>query len=324
MPTGGDRQLQLFDSSAAVPLLVHDHEFHGAVLDIADRSRRGLAGHAWFETYSVLTRMPAGVRRSPHGRLHRACDPRFPETRFLEPDAALALRGELAERRIAGGAVFDALGGCRGAPAGRPARHVRSTRQGDLRGARCARPLANGVRPVTKRWDVVIVGGGSAGCVLAERLSRDPSHARAAAGGRPAGLALGRVHPHARRAHLSHRQPVLRLAVRVGAGAAHERPAHLPRARQGPGRQLQHQRHDLPARQPARLRALGGRPGHGDLGLRPLPALLPAHGGRDRRGPRRPVPRPRRPADPGARPGHEPPVRGVLPLRGAGRLRPDR
>ena len=28
---------------------------------------------------------------------------------------------------------------------------------------------------MTKRWDVVIVGGGSAGCVLAERLSREPS-----------------------------------------------------------------------------------------------------------------------------------------------------
>ena len=40
-----------------------------------------------------------------------------------------------------------------------------------------------------------------------------------------------------------------------------------------------HQRDDLPARQPAGLRALGGRPGHGDVGLRPLPAVLPAHGG---------------------------------------------
>jgi len=108
MPTGGDRKLHLFDSSAAVPLVVHDHEFHIAVLDIADRSQRGLAGHAWYETYSVLTRMPAGVRRSPKS-VFTALRTTFPETRFLEPDAALALRGELAERGIAGGAVFDAL-----------------------------------------------------------------------------------------------------------------------------------------------------------------------------------------------------------------------
>jgi predicted nucleic acid-binding protein len=108
MPTGGDRRIHLFDSSAAVPLVVHDHEFHDAVLDIADRSHRGLAGHAWFETYSVLTRMPAGARRSPQA-VFAALRATFPETRFLGSDAAMTLRGELAERGIAGGAVFDAL-----------------------------------------------------------------------------------------------------------------------------------------------------------------------------------------------------------------------
>ena len=44
------------------------------------------------------------------------------------------------------------------------------------------------------------------------------------------------------------------------------------------GGSSQHQRDDLPARQPARLRALGRRPGHGDVGLRPLPAVLQADG----------------------------------------------
>ena len=52
----------------------------------------------------------------------------------------------------------------------------------------------------------------------------------------------------------------------------------LPRPRQGARRLEQHQRDDLPARQPARLRALGGRPGHGDVGLRALPAVLQADG----------------------------------------------
>ncbi len=77
---------------------------------------------------------------------------------------------------------------------------------------------------------------------------------------------MGRLHPHARRADLPDRQPVLRLEVRVGARAAHERAPGLPRPRQGARRLEQHQRDDLPARQPDGLRALGGRPGHGGRG----------------------------------------------------------
>ena len=69
---------------------------------------------------------------------------------------------------------------------------------------------------------------------------------------------MGLVHPHAGGAAVPDRQPVLRLEVRVRAGAAHERPPHLPRPRQGARRLQQHQRDDLPARQPAGLRALGG------------------------------------------------------------------
>ena len=45
------------------------------------------------------------------------------------------------------------------------------------------------------------------------------------------------VHPHAGGADVPDRQPLLRLAVRVGARAVHERPPDLPRPRQGPRRQ---------------------------------------------------------------------------------------
>ena len=68
---------------------------------------------------------------------------------------------------------------------------------------------------------------------------------------------MGRLHPHARRAVVPDRQPLLRLEVRVRARAAHGRPPHLPRARQGARRIELDQRDDLPARQPAGLRALG-------------------------------------------------------------------
>jgi toxin FitB len=108
MPTAPELPVRLFDTSAAVPLLVQDHEFHLAVLAIATESRRGLAGHAWFETYSVLTRLPAGQRQSP-AAVHTALTRTFPQTRFLAPEATVRLALEIAERGIAGGAVFDAL-----------------------------------------------------------------------------------------------------------------------------------------------------------------------------------------------------------------------
>lgn len=112
MPTdtgGSDRPIVLLlDTSAAVPLVVERHEAHSTVFSATQGRRLGLAGHAWFETYSVLTRLPADLRRSPEDVLVMLTRS-FPASVFLGTDEAAALGAELATLGISGGAVFDAL-----------------------------------------------------------------------------------------------------------------------------------------------------------------------------------------------------------------------
>lgn len=100
----------LVDTSVAVPLVVASHEHHELVAAAAGRRRLGLAGHAAFETFSVLTRLPVPARRSP-AVVGRLLADAFPATQFLSEEAASRLVAELAGGRIAGGAVYDALVG---------------------------------------------------------------------------------------------------------------------------------------------------------------------------------------------------------------------
>ncbi len=133
---------------------------------------------------------------------------------------------------------------------------------------------------------------------------------------------MGRLHPHARRALVPDRLALLRLALRVGAGAVHGRPPRLARAREGARRVELDQRDDLPAREPARLREVGDGARARALGLRALPPVLQADGdlpvGRER------VPRRVGPARRRARARHESSLRGVPRSRAASRLRADR
>jgi predicted nucleic acid-binding protein len=100
----------LVDSSVAVPLLVEDHPHHQSVSDAVGNRVLGLAGHAAFETLSVLTRLPPPMRREPDS-VARNLGHDFPATRFLSSHAAAELLQRLGAVGIAGGAVFDALVG---------------------------------------------------------------------------------------------------------------------------------------------------------------------------------------------------------------------
>jgi predicted nucleic acid-binding protein len=100
----------LVDTSVAVPLIVADHAHHASTFGTLGGRRLGLAGHAAFETFSVLTRLPPPARRTPQ-TVARLLVSNFPHTRFLGARAAAALLAELHKAGIGGGSVYDALVG---------------------------------------------------------------------------------------------------------------------------------------------------------------------------------------------------------------------
>jgi predicted nucleic acid-binding protein len=108
--TAAERDVALLDTSAAIALIVEDHEAHSVTLNVVGGRRLGLSGHAWFETYSVLTRLPGGQRRSPADAL-RLLEYNFPESVFLGEPESVDLGPEVARFGVSGGAVYDALVG---------------------------------------------------------------------------------------------------------------------------------------------------------------------------------------------------------------------
>jgi PIN domain len=93
-----------------VALVVADHEHHRQTSRAIGDRRVGLAGHAAFETFSVLTRLPPPARRTP-AAVGRLLTGNFPHSRFLGTRAAGALLAKLGSNGIAGGSVYDALVG---------------------------------------------------------------------------------------------------------------------------------------------------------------------------------------------------------------------
>ncbi|KJF15784.1 ribonuclease VapC40 [Acidithrix ferrooxidans] len=100
----------LADTSVAVAVVVEDHDHHLATLNAIGNRSVGLAGHAAFETFSVLTRLPPPARRSPEAVL-RLMSANFPSIKYLTTSAAEALLPKFASLGIAGGSVYDALVG---------------------------------------------------------------------------------------------------------------------------------------------------------------------------------------------------------------------
>lgn len=109
-PAAGSPAPVLLDTSAAIPIVFEDHEDHDAVFAALAGRERGLAGHAAFETFSVMTRLPLPARRSPAGA-RRILARDFPETSFLSAEGSANLLELLASHGISGGSIYDALVG---------------------------------------------------------------------------------------------------------------------------------------------------------------------------------------------------------------------
>lgn len=98
------------DTSVAVAALDSAHTAHGSCLVAVQRHRPRLAGHAAFEVFSVLTRMPGQLAVDPAAAA-ALIDRIFGEPVWLEPQQSHELLGRLAVVGISGGSVYDALVG---------------------------------------------------------------------------------------------------------------------------------------------------------------------------------------------------------------------
>ena len=97
----------LIDTSVAVPLLLANHPDHADVATWAKGRSLAFAGHAIFETYAVLTRLPADSRLTPD-QAHRLID------QYAQAEHPLGLPSRdvirlLAQHGLAGGQIYDAL-----------------------------------------------------------------------------------------------------------------------------------------------------------------------------------------------------------------------
>ena len=98
------------DTSVALAALDPQHEAHAVCRRVLVDRRPALAGHAVFETYSVLTRLPPPLRLTA-AQAEQVLRAAFGEGCWLDPADSSRLRAELGSLGIVGGSVYDALVG---------------------------------------------------------------------------------------------------------------------------------------------------------------------------------------------------------------------
>ncbi|MCC5951584.1 MAG: type II toxin-antitoxin system VapC family toxin [Acidimicrobiia bacterium] len=111
MPTSADRPAGwAVDTSVAVASLDEAHAAHVPCLQAVAERSPALAGHAAFECYSVLTRLPGAAQVSGTDAA-AALRAAFPGSCWLAADEQADLLDRIGPMGVLGGAVYDALVG---------------------------------------------------------------------------------------------------------------------------------------------------------------------------------------------------------------------
>lgn len=108
--TARPRSLWACDTSVAVAALDPNHEGHAVCRRSVKDHKPALAGHAAFEAYSVLTRLPPPLRLSST-QAADVLSAAFPGDCWLDSADLGLLLARLAETGIVGGSVYDGLVG---------------------------------------------------------------------------------------------------------------------------------------------------------------------------------------------------------------------
>lgn len=98
------------DTSVIVASVLSGSAAQAECAEALDLAQASAAGHAWFESFSVLTRLPAHIRLTPHDA-HRVVTSAVHGVRLLSSAEQRTFQQWLARSSIAGGAVYDAMVG---------------------------------------------------------------------------------------------------------------------------------------------------------------------------------------------------------------------
>lgn len=107
------------DTSVIVAAILDGGERRDACVAALRTASAAAAGHAWFETISVLTRLPADSRLTV-GDAHRALAASVDGARYLSGAEQRGFQKWLPGSSVSGGAVYDALVGWVAKSAGLP------------------------------------------------------------------------------------------------------------------------------------------------------------------------------------------------------------